>query len=207
MVKHVRASRRRSSAHALAIASIRQRLEECQVQAICPVCRGPTRQCVALVPCGHAFCQECVAQWLKTGSGKCPCCREQLNERTKWLRLRVMDDIMGSLSSALAATALAKCEEKPNEEQVNPVTPSVRPKRRCRSCDKACKRSCCHVCKYRLDICGACAEEEGVQRCEECQGFFCGEWCGARPCCFCSKAHVCSSCWKSPLRRCPRPEC
>ena len=57
-------------------------LEGLEDSMLCTVCmeRGLD---VALVPCGHMFCKECVEEWTKQSSGICPSCNQSFTEVTK----------------------------------------------------------------------------------------------------------------------------
>jgi hypothetical protein len=43
----------------------------------CSICQEPvaSRDPVALVPCGHVYCRQCIAQWVTNHQPNCPICR------------------------------------------------------------------------------------------------------------------------------------
>uniref|UniRef100_A0A7S4UPB7 RING-type domain-containing protein n=1 Tax=Alexandrium monilatum TaxID=311494 RepID=A0A7S4UPB7_9DINO len=163
-------------------------------EALCPICHGPLRQSVALNPCGHAFCGGCVAPWLQR-SGSCPTCRAVVPRDCRWLNVRVLDELVEALRQRSSGTRdVAAGPGAAGEDML------------CSECCHAvASETCCH-CGASLLLCRPCAETRASQ-CEECEGWFCRDWCAARPCLYCSRPHVCKSCKTSPLSRCPRPEC
>mmetsp|Transcript_24298 Transcript_24298/g.45985 ORF Transcript_24298/g.45985 Transcript_24298/m.45985 type:complete len:210 (-) Transcript_24298:17-646(-) len=57
--------------------------------AACSICMEEDGPSMALLPCGHTFCEPCIARWSVSGShysGKCPVCRSDfasdINEDT-----------------------------------------------------------------------------------------------------------------------------
>ena len=53
------------------------KLGACPRLGPCCICMEDA-ETVALLPCGHTFCEPCIAQWSLSGSeysGKCPVCR------------------------------------------------------------------------------------------------------------------------------------
>eukprot|EP00438_Fugacium_kawagutii_P031632 Skav216556 [mRNA] locus=scaffold1776:397338:398743:- [translate_table: standard] len=57
----------------------RKQRQDSDAVANCPICCQDLRQCVALIPCGHAFCKPCVQAWLKQ-SPSCPTCRSSVED-------------------------------------------------------------------------------------------------------------------------------
>eukprot|EP00435_Cladocopium_sp_Y103_P020712 s1596_g5.t1 len=84
----------------------RKQRQDSEVAANCPICCGLFRQCVALIPCGHAFCKACVQAWLKQ-SPSCPTCRSSV-EDGQWVRVRVVDEDKTTLLSLRNLLLLAK---------------------------------------------------------------------------------------------------
>lgn len=61
--------------------AIHERIREVSrrtAEAACPVCLEKFRDPEA-TPCGHVFCRECLAKWLKTHSA-CPSCRRDVQQ-------------------------------------------------------------------------------------------------------------------------------
>ncbi|CAK9088270.1 unnamed protein product [Durusdinium trenchii] len=165
--------------------------------ANCPICCGPLRHCVALVPCGHAFCKTCVQVWLQQ-SPSCPTCRGCV-EDGQWVRVRVMDEVLMLLQSKTQGAE----HEKHVEEEIPQASTSGES---CWTCRRNDATEVCGVCEQDLGLCQNCAVHSMMQ-CEECEAWMCGSWCASKPCVYCRTPHVCANCYQSPLRRCPRPEC
>lgn len=187
--------------------------------ACCAICCGRLRTAVALIPCGHLYCSGCVAPWLRMRE-TCPSCRMRI--RMAPLRLRAVDGLV----EALAGSEPPKPPNEPSDAamRVPVAVPKANPSSRSSSiaargwgtayiappsCDRCGERASdgytCDVCEEDMGLCGLCAEVT-MGECEQCGAWFCA-WCSARPCGYCGRPHVCSNCSRSPLRRCPRPEC
>lgn len=164
----------------------------------CPICHGRLRSCVALVPCGHAFCKRCVQEWLKRSSS-CPSCRtDVLNPR--WVRVRIVDELLELFPPGEGAD-LPSAVSEATGDVVHPGS--------CGNCHAVLRASggeACGVCGMDLGLCRRCAAATLMQ-CEECESWICSSSCTSRPCVYCRISHVCANCYNSPLRRCPRPEC
>ncbi|CAE8622729.1 unnamed protein product [Polarella glacialis] len=167
--------------------------------ALCPVCHGPFTQCVALVPCGHAFCKRCVLPWLDRAAS-CPTCRTRIPDEgcARWVRVRVVDELVECLERGFADEGAGlggvASEDLSSWDGA------------CSSCNQVLASEVCGSCSATLGLCHACATAS-VGQCEECEGWFCSSWCAARACSYCRVPHVCAGCRNSPLRTCPRPEC
>lgn len=118
--------------------------------------------------------------------------------------MRAVDDLVHALLQRLEPrrTAAAGAEEPPTCVAEDDHGSSSW----CGACAAAAATEVCGNCGFDLGLCRPCAEERSSQ-CEECEAWFCSDWCAARRCFYCKRAHVCAGCWESPLRRCPRPEC
>lgn len=59
----------------------RHRADECRACSECPVCLVDfePHHIVARLPCQHAFCESCIADWLAHHHLECPCCRAPVN--------------------------------------------------------------------------------------------------------------------------------
>lgn len=192
-------------------------------EALCPVCCGLLERCVALVPCGHAFCSSCAASWLQC-QGFCPICRAPVGAEPRCLRVRVVDDLVQALSSRAGAAAAAgtiaaavrlrqeaadaaQDTVAPHPDHEAPsLWPAAGPSSLCGACCAKPAHEACGSCGEWLGLCRSCAQDR-IGQCEACEGWFCSDWCAARPCVYCARPHVCAGCRASPLRRCPRPEC
>ena len=51
----------------------------------CTVCIAPFRnkQTIRLTPCGHAFHDDCLLPWLRSGKDHCPSCKLELLHTSK----------------------------------------------------------------------------------------------------------------------------
>mmetsp|Transcript_82691 Transcript_82691/g.257149 ORF Transcript_82691/g.257149 Transcript_82691/m.257149 type:complete len:263 (+) Transcript_82691:60-848(+) len=180
-------------------------------EALCPVCHGPLRKSVALVPCGHVFCVGCVAPWLQLSSS-CPTCRSVVPEQNRWVQVRVLDQLVEGMRRQ-SIPAEQEEEEAPEPQAAAPASaePAALDDGRggpepCSGCQAFPASEWCGPCGVSLGLCRLCAEAR-LGQCEACESWYCSAWCAARPCVYCSRPHVCAVCWQSPLRRCPRPEC
>mmetsp|Transcript_85355 Transcript_85355/g.147552 ORF Transcript_85355/g.147552 Transcript_85355/m.147552 type:complete len:240 (-) Transcript_85355:232-951(-) len=176
-------------------------------EAACAICQEPWRDCVALVPCGHLFCTECVTTWLKCASS-CPTCRATVpSAKPRWLRVRAVDDLIQALRQrGECVNSNSICESKDTWNTDDSSAPEPLPSTTCYECHAPDAYEICGPCGSLLELCRVCAPLHASQ-CEECEQWFCGAWCAAKACTYCHKSHVCYDCKGSPLRRCPRPEC
>ena len=168
--------------------------QESDEAANCPICCGRLKHCVALIPCGHAFCKACVQAWLKQ-SPSCPSCRSSV-EDGQWVRVRVVDEVLNLLQNK------AEGQNKDTDQIEKPSASGET----CWSCRRNLASEFCGVCEADMGLCRHCAVQNLMQ-CEECDAWICGSYCASRPCVYCRTSHVCANCYRSPLRRCPRPEC
>lgn len=162
----------------------RKQRQDSEVAANCPICCGLLRQCVALIPCGHAFCKACVQAWLKQ-SPSCPTCRSSV-EDGQWVRVRVVDEVLNLLQS--------KAEGQDNPPDLAKASAAGES---CWTCRRNLASEFCGVCEADLGLCRHCAVHNLMQ-CEECEAWICGSYCASRPCVYCRTPHVCANCYRSP---------
>lgn len=230
--------------------------------ALCVICHGPLRNCVALAPCGHTFCSRCVEPWI-TRAGSCPTCRSVVPTMKKSMRVRVVDELIEALLNSRSVQDSAMNSSNVGEDSANGRSASLAveaaPRRQvetslgvdadigaaqhrlyvaeegeassnvrhqrsshtsdsltesreaeaagmCSICERRAATEMCGPCGWPLGFCLSCALGSATQ-CENCEAWFCSDWCAAAPCHYCARPHVCASCHRSALRRCPRPEC
>eukprot|EP00929_Paragymnodinium_shiwhaense_P119818 TRINITY_DN91720_c0_g1_i1.p1 TRINITY_DN91720_c0_g1~~TRINITY_DN91720_c0_g1_i1.p1 ORF type:complete len:251 (+),score=16.65 TRINITY_DN91720_c0_g1_i1:58-810(+) len=181
-------------------------------EAMCAVCHGVLEKCVALVPCGHTFCSDCVNQWLKR-TPSCPSCRTPVPTKHPSVRVRTADDLVDALLKEVKRCSALRLMSGRSDTQAEETCPEDdapehedQGAETCQNCESTVASEFCGPCGASLDLCRKCAELEAWQ-CEECEHWFCSDWCACDPCIYCARPHVCVLCRKSPLRRCPRPEC
>eukprot|EP00966_Prymnesium_polylepis_P061466 1426442-Prymnesium_polylepis.1 len=150
----------------------------------CAVCVGPLRQCVALVPCGHLFCKQCIDRWSRAreGNNTCPTCRARATADP--VPLRAVDELQLLLHDGVHPSPCSVCAGSIAE-------PSL-----------------CELCDTAVPMCPSCAEA-WMGRCDDCERWFC-DACAGRQCRWCRlrshpSSHVCSDCTQSTLSQCPSP--
>ena len=161
----------------------------------CAVCCGPFRDCVAIVPCGHLFCHECVVTWTSVSKKHtCPTCRSSFVAPP--VRIRAMDEVLAQLVSPAIGGESSEAE-------------SSRDAGACHVCSGAIeKRPECELCASGVSMCMGCADAY-MGRCDACERWFC-DACAGRECRWCRlrgnpSKHVCADCTQSALSQCPSP--
>lgn len=69
----------------------------------CPVCaiEFEVNDAVALLPCGHYFCKDCMTQWMNHEKSTCPLCRHDL-QASATARKQVYSRVAGKGNAGLA---------------------------------------------------------------------------------------------------------
>ena len=154
----------------------------------CAVCCGPLKRCVAFVPCGHLYCEQCISAW----HGACPTCRAIATAQPT--RLRSVDELIRCLGPGSSAV----------EEVMDDAGSSA-----CSLCsEQTAELPTCELCEAAVAMCISCAEAY-MGRCDNCERWFC-DLCSGRECWWCrlrgySSNHVCRSCTRYALSQCPSP--
>lgn len=185
----------------------KEMVETCEPGIMCPICRNMLSNSVAVVPCGHTFCEECVTAWLDMHEC-CPTCRTHASKKTPTIRVRIVDELVQSIAQKSRNSVQEVVEEVSDlaATKANGDANDTNEAEMCNSCHSALASEVCGPCGSSLGLCRACAQIEAWQ-CENCEYWFCSDWCSAKPCVYCNRAHVCRLCSWSTLRKCPRPEC
>eukprot|EP00408_Alexandrium_pacificum_P039911 CAMPEP_0171281648 /NCGR_PEP_ID=MMETSP0790-20130122/66509_1 /TAXON_ID=2925 /ORGANISM="Alexandrium catenella, Strain OF101" /LENGTH=261 /DNA_ID=CAMNT_0011750875 /DNA_START=25 /DNA_END=807 /DNA_ORIENTATION=- len=119
-------------------------------EALCPVCHGPFRRSVALVPCGHAFCEGCVSHWLQR-SGSCPTCRAAVERDNRWVQVRALNELVEVLRRRSSLTRDAAAGPGAAGEDLL-----------CSQCGEAAASEHCGHCGAPLVLCRPCADTHGA---------------------------------------------
>ena len=70
--------------------------EEIDEELVCPICKGVLEQAIYAPNCEHAFCTDCIKEWLAQHQ-TCPLDRTPLEYRLMKTVPRIMKNMLGKL--------------------------------------------------------------------------------------------------------------